>query len=143
MSPMWRCRAVLPRVKEAGCGLTRGFHRSIYRPKAVHRGLIPPMPDVDWIVEPGLIDYAEAVARMESHAEAIRTAGANERIWLVEHPPVYTAGTSAKPSDLVDPGRFPVFRSGRGGQYTYHGRDSGWAISCFIWTRGGGTCATL
>lgn len=79
------------------------------------------MPDVDWIVEPGLIDYAEAVARMESHAEAIRTAGANERIWLVEHPPVYTAGTSAKPSDLVDPGRFPVFRSGRGGQYTYHG----------------------
>src|SRR3546814_3464034 len=79
------------------------------------------MPDVDWIVEPGLIDYAEAVARMEGHAEAIRTAGANERIWLVEHPPVYTAGTSAKPSDLVDPGRFPVFRSGRGGQYTYHG----------------------
>src|SRR3546814_903962 len=80
MSPMWRCRAVLPRVKEGRCGLTRGFHRSIYCPKAVHRGLIPPMPDVDWIVEPGLIDYAEAVARMEGHAEAIRTAGANERI---------------------------------------------------------------
>src|SRR3546814_7811310 len=59
-------------------------------------GLIPPMPDVDWIVEPGLIDYAEAVARMESHAEAIRTAGANEHIWLVEHPPVYTAGTRSE-----------------------------------------------
>src|SRR3546814_5433709 len=70
MSPMWRCRAVLPRVKEAGCGLTRGFHRSIYRPKAVHRGLIPPMPDVDWIVEPGLIDYAE---RSEEHTSELQS----------------------------------------------------------------------
>lgn len=77
--------------------------------------------DIDWIVEPGLTDYAAALAFMEQHAEAIRAGAGRERIWLVEHPPVYTAGTSARSVDLIDPGRFPVITTGRGGQYTYHG----------------------
>lgn len=77
--------------------------------------------EIDWIIEPGLTEYEAALASMERRAEAIRTAGARERIWLVEHPPVYTAGTSAKSTDLVDPDRFPVVQTGRGGQYTYHG----------------------
>ncbi len=82
--------------------------------------LMPP-PAPEWIVAPGLTPYAEAVAAMEARAAAIRDAGAPERIWLVEHPPLYTAGTSATAGDLVDPTRLPVFASGRGGQYTYHG----------------------
>lgn len=76
---------------------------------------------IDWIVEPGLTEYADALAVMERHARAIRQDGARERVWLVEHPPVYTAGTSAQISDLIDPERFPVIEAGRGGQYTYHG----------------------
>ncbi|CAN5162201.1 lipoyl(octanoyl) transferase LipB [soil metagenome] len=67
------------------------------------------------------VPYPEAVARMESLARDIRAGTAPEHVWLLEHPPLYTAGTSARDGDLVDPGRFPVFRSGRGGQYTYHG----------------------
>ena len=76
---------------------------------------------VDWLISPGLTDYDHAVAEMEARAEAIRAGTASEAIWLVEHPPLYTAGTSAKPSDLTDPDRFPVHVSKRGGQYTYHG----------------------
>jgi lipoyl(octanoyl) transferase len=83
--------------------------------------LLPGSPSVEWRVEPGLLAYAEAVAIMEARAEAIRRENASELVWLVEHPPLYTAGTSAKVEDLVDPGRFPVFASGRGGEYTYHG----------------------
>lgn len=75
---------------------------------------------VEWQVTPGLTDYAAAVADMEARAEAIRAGAAAERIWLVEHPPLYTAGTSADAADLLDP-RFPVFKTGRGGRYTYHG----------------------
>ncbi|MDO9489612.1 MAG: lipoyl(octanoyl) transferase LipB [Sphingomonadaceae bacterium] len=75
----------------------------------------------EWRIEPGLTDYAEALAAMETRVAAIRDGSAPERIWLVEHPPVYTAGTSAIASDLVEPDRFPVFSTGRGGQYTYHG----------------------
>lgn len=74
-----------------------------------------------WITTPGLTDYDEATAFMEARAEAIARGEAGECIWLVEHPPLYTAGTSAKPADLTDPGRFPVHISKRGGQYTYHG----------------------
>ncbi|MGL4541988.1 MAG: lipoyl(octanoyl) transferase LipB [Polymorphobacter sp.] len=77
--------------------------------------------DIEWRVAPGLTDYAAAVAAMEARVEAIRSGAAREMIWLVEHPPVYTAGTSARPEDLIDPDRFPVHRAGRGGQYTYHG----------------------
>jgi len=69
----------------------------------------------------GLVPYDVAVARMERDVEAIAAGLAPERIWLLEHPPLYTAGTSAKAQDLVEPDRFPVFQSGRGGQYTYHG----------------------
>jgi lipoyl(octanoyl) transferase len=77
--------------------------------------------DIEWCVAPGLTDYAAALAAMEARVEAIRSGTAREMIWLVEHPPVYTAGTSAKPGDLIDADRFPVHLAGRGGQYTYHG----------------------
>lgn len=76
---------------------------------------------VEWITSTGLIDYDTAVARMEERANAIAAGTASEAIWLLEHPPLYTAGTSADPNDLTDPDRFPVHASKRGGQYTYHG----------------------
>ncbi|GGE57383.1 lipoyl(octanoyl) transferase LipB [Actibacterium pelagium] len=76
---------------------------------------------VEWRISDGLTDYDEAVAFMEARATAIANGEAGELIWLVEHPPLYTAGTSAKPADLTDPDRFPVYESKRGGQYTYHG----------------------
>ena len=79
------------------------------------------MADPEWRVESGLVDYAQALAAMEARVEAIRAGTAPELIWLLEHPPVYTAGTSADPAELVDPERFPVFQIGRGGRYTYHG----------------------
>jgi len=74
-----------------------------------------------WAVSPGLVPYPDAVAAMEARAAAIAEGQAGELVWLLEHPPLYTAGVSAKPGDLLQPGRFPVFRSGRGGQFTYHG----------------------
>ena len=76
---------------------------------------------VEWKIEPGLTPYAHAVEVMEARAAAIAKGTASELIWLVEHPPLYTAGTSAKMSDLTDPDRFDVFESKRGGQFTYHG----------------------
>ncbi|SDE47084.1 lipoyl(octanoyl) transferase LipB [Limimaricola pyoseonensis] len=76
---------------------------------------------VDWIVSDDLVEYEAAVAAMEARARAIAAGEAEEAIWLLEHPPLYTAGTSAKASDLTDPDRFPVFETRRGGQYTYHG----------------------
>lgn len=76
---------------------------------------------VDWLTSPGLIEYHDAVSAMEARAAAIRAGTANEAIWLLEHPPLYTAGTSAKPEDLSDPDRFAVHQTRRGGQYTYHG----------------------
>ncbi len=76
---------------------------------------------VEWITTDGLTGYDDAVAFMEARAEAIAAGTADECIWLVEHPPLYTAGTSAKAADLTDPDRFPVHISKRGGQYTYHG----------------------
>jgi len=79
-------------------------------------------PDqIEWRVSPGLTDYAEALAQMEARAAAIREGTAAELIWLLEHPPVITGGTSADETELVEPGRFPVHRAGRGGRYTYHG----------------------
>lgn len=78
-------------------------------------------PDApEWLVAPGLTPYPEAVAFMEARAAAIAAGAARDLVWLVEHPPIYTAGTSAKDSDLLST-RFPVFQTGRGGQYTYHG----------------------
>ncbi|MCL6284350.1 lipoyl(octanoyl) transferase LipB [Ruegeria sp. 2012CJ41-6] len=76
---------------------------------------------MDWITSDGLTDYDEAVAFMEARAAAIATGEAEECIWLLEHPPLYSAGTSARREDLTDPDRFPVHESKRGGQYTYHG----------------------
>ena len=85
-----------------------------------------PLPRLDtrtagWAVSPGLIGYPQAVEAMERRAAAIAEGEAGELVWLLEHPPLYTAGVSARPADLLQPDRFPVFQSGRGGQYTYHG----------------------
>ena len=77
--------------------------------------------EVTWEHTDGLISYPDAMARMDAHVEAIARGSEPERIWLLEHPPLYTAGTSAHDEDLVERERFPVFTTGRGGQYTYHG----------------------
>ena len=76
---------------------------------------------VEWLRSPGLVDYEAACAFMVERVDAIAAGKASELVWLLEHPPLYTAGTSARDADLIEPGRFPVHRSGRGGQFTYHG----------------------
>lgn len=81
---------------------------------------MPALPAPEWKSSPGLTDYEAALSDMEARAAAIHAGEADERIWLLEHPPLYTAGTSADPAELLDP-RFPVFDAGRGGRYTYHG----------------------
>lgn len=78
-------------------------------------------PPPEWRVSGAPVPYEVAVRAMESRAAAIAGGRAPELVWLLEHPPLYTAGTSARDDDLLDPGRFPVFRTGRGGQFTYHG----------------------
>lgn len=75
----------------------------------------------EWLISEGLTDYPEAVAAMEARSASIRTGRARELVWLVEHPPLYTAGTSALPEELREPQRFPTFSAGRGGHWTYHG----------------------
>ena len=97
-----------------------------------------------WAVSPGRVDYPVAAAAMQARAEAIASGQAGELVWLLEHPPLYTAGVSAKPQDLLEPDRLPVFASGRGGQYTYHGpgqrvayvmldlRERGRDVRCFV-----------
>ncbi|MES3090403.1 lipoyl(octanoyl) transferase LipB [Sphingomonas aerolata] len=87
-----------------------------------HAPADPPsrLDGLEWRTDTGLTPYATALAEMEARAAAVTAGDARELIWLLEHPPVYTAGTSADPVDLVDP-RFPVFDTGRGGKYTYHG----------------------
>lgn len=81
---------------------------------------IPPAPP-EWRIGPAPVDYQFAVSEMEVRVALIASGGASELVWLLEHPPLYTAGTSANDADLVEPERFPVHRTGRGGQYTYHG----------------------
>ena len=81
-------------------------------------GVVPP---VEWRVDDAPVPYAHAVAAMEARVEAIRAGEAAELVWLLEHPPLYTAGTSARDEDLLEPGRLPVYRTGRGGEFTYHG----------------------
>ena len=76
---------------------------------------------MEWVIAPALVPYPEAVATMEARAGAIARGEADELVWLLEHPPLYTAGVSAKGEDLLAPARFPVFETARGGQYTYHG----------------------
>ncbi|MDE1901974.1 MAG: lipoyl(octanoyl) transferase LipB [Alphaproteobacteria bacterium] len=82
-----------------------------------------PSPDrpAEWRVEPGTVFYPDAMQAMESRVDAVIEHRAPELIWLLQHPPLYTAGTSADAADLKDPARFPVYETGRGGQYTYHG----------------------
>jgi lipoyl(octanoyl) transferase len=77
--------------------------------------------DVDWMISEAPVAYTAALAFMEARVAAIAAGEARELVWLLEHPPLYTAGTSAKPADLMAPDRFPVYAAGRGGQYTYHG----------------------
>jgi len=76
---------------------------------------------IEWRVTPGLSPYAATLAEMEARAAAIRAGAAEELVWLLEHPPLFTAGTSADPAELFNPMGFPVFAAGRGGRYTYHG----------------------
>jgi lipoyl(octanoyl) transferase len=76
---------------------------------------------IEWRVSDRLVGYDEAVAAMEQRVAAIRAGAAPELVWLLEHPPLYTAGTGAAAGELLDPGRLPVFKTGRGGRYTYHG----------------------
>lgn len=77
--------------------------------------------DIEWRVSKGLVPYPDALAEMEARAAAVRAAEAQELVWLLEHPPLFTAGTSADPEELFNPMGFPVFDAGRGGRYTYHG----------------------
>lgn len=78
-------------------------------------------PPVEWVIDDELVPYEVAQKEMEERVAAIAAGQAAERVWLLEHPPLYTAGTSADPSDLIMKDRFPVYETGRGGQYTYHG----------------------
>lgn len=87
------------------------------KPRAV---LLTETP-IEWRTSPNLVPYTEALAHMQARAAEIITGDAREQVWLLEHPPLYTAGTSAAKSDLIMPDRFPVYPTGRGGQYTYHG----------------------
>jgi lipoyl(octanoyl) transferase len=80
-----------------------------------------PIGDIEWRISDALVAYEAAEAEMEARVAAIRAGTAPELVWLLEHPPLYTAGTSARLEDLTAPGFLPVFRTGRGGQYTYHG----------------------
>ena len=77
--------------------------------------------DIEWRVSEGLVPYPDALAEMEARAAAVREGTTNELVWLLEHPPLFTAGTSADPAELFNPMGFPVFEAGRGGRYTYHG----------------------
>jgi lipoyl(octanoyl) transferase len=79
------------------------------------------MKPIEWTLSSGLVPYPVAVEAMEARVAAIATGTAPERVWLLEHPPLYTAGTSAKEADLLSPSRLPVYQTGRGGQFTYHG----------------------
>ena len=89
---------------------------------ALRLGLLPPADSAParWEVAEGPVPYAEALARMDARVAAIAAGKGDEFVWLVEHPPLYTAGTSARPQELIE-ARFPVFAAGRGGQFTYHG----------------------
>jgi lipoyl(octanoyl) transferase len=93
----------------------------------------------EWRTAEGLTPYADAVGHMQDRVAAIRAGTAPELVWLVQHPPLYTAGTSARPEQLTDPGRFPTFTAGRGGQWTYHGPGQRVAYVMLDLTRPHGT----
>ena len=94
---------------------------------------------LEWHIEDGLLPYDDALAAMQARVDAIRAATAPERVWLVEHPPLYTAGTSARDADLVAPDILPTHRAGRGGQWTYHGPGQRVAYTMLDLTRPHGT----
>ena len=98
----------------------------------------PPERRTEWRTEPGLLAYPEAIATMQARAAAIHAGAAPELVWLAEHPPLYTAGTSARREDLTAPDRFPTFEAGRGGQWTYHGPGQRTAYVLLDLTRGHG-----
>jgi lipoyl(octanoyl) transferase len=100
--------------------------------------LAPPLT-LEWHTRPGLTPYDDAVAAMQDRVAAIRGGAAAEQVLLVEHPPLYTAGTSARPEELTDPTRFPTFATGRGGQWTYHGPGQRVAYVMLDLTRPHGT----
>jgi lipoyl(octanoyl) transferase len=79
------------------------------------------LSNIEWRINDGLVPYEAALAEMDSRVAAIRAGTAPDLVWLLEHPPLYTGGTSARPEDLIDPSGLPVHQTGRGGQYTYHG----------------------
>src|SRR5690606_31145334 len=81
----------------------------------------PTVGNLEWQISDGFVPYPEALAAMEAHVAAMLAGKVPERVWLLEHPPLYTAGTSARAEDLLDSHRFPVFAARRGGEYTYHG----------------------
>ena len=107
--------------------------------------IITPAVAIEWRVSDRPVPYEDAVAEMERRIAAIRAGTAPELVWLLEHPPLYTAGTSARPEDLLAPGGLPVFKTGRGGQYTYHGpgqrvayvmldlNNHGRDVRCHVW----------
>jgi lipoyl(octanoyl) transferase len=111
--------------------------------------------DIEWRVSPGLSPYPETLAAMEARAAAIRSGEAGELVWLLEHPPLFTAGTSADPAELFNPQGFPVFEAGRGGRYTYHGpgqrvgyvlvdlEKRGRDVRHYVWCLEGWVIATL
>lgn len=113
-------------------------------PRPCGRAALKTRAPITWSVSGAPIDYPAAVTRMEARAADIHAGTAQEQIWLLEHPALYTAGTSAKEADLIAPDRFPVFKSGRGGEYTYHGpgqrvgylmldlRERGRDLRCFV-----------
>lgn len=110
---------------------------------------------VEWRVSEGLVPYEEALADMEARAAAVQAGEAEERVWLLEHPPLFTAGTSADPAELFNPNGFPVHDAGRGGRYTYHGpgqrvgyltlnlAERGKDIRCFVHALEGWVIAAL
>ena len=93
----------------------------------------------EWRSTEGLTPYPDALAAMAARVAAIRAGTAREQVWLVEHPPLYTAGTSARPAELTDPARFPCYAAGRGGQWTYHGPGQRVAYVMLDLTRPHGT----
>ncbi len=97
------------------------------------------MPEIEWTHTSGLTPYPAALAAMTARVAAIRAGAAPERVWLLEHPPLYTAGTSARAADLRDAARFPTYAAGRGGQWTYHGPGQRIAYVMLDLTRRHGT----
>ena len=95
--------------------------RAIAAEGPLARAEVTSAPRIRWEIAEGFTPYRQAIASMETSIRAIRAGEAHERVWFVEHPPLYTAGSSAKPEDLEDAARFPTFAAGRGGQWTYHG----------------------